>query len=84
MRMLRANILVKQLAKKKTSELVMPDVVKEDWYRGEVVLAGPEVSEIKVGDVVLYPPPFRGNFPTVVHDGQDMIILPDTDVWAIE
>lgn len=97
MKMLRDNLLVKLLPKKKTSELVMPDSVKEDWYRGEVILAGPNVSTeidirsdevgpktIKVGDVAIFPPPFRGDWPRILHDGVEMIILPEKDIWAIE
>ena len=32
-----------------------PDVTKKMWRRGKVVLVGPQVSEVKVGDIVAYP-----------------------------
>lgn len=90
--MLRDNLLVKPLDKEQVGKVVLPDSVQDDWYRGKVISVGPgrnnalgkKEPEVKVGDIVVYPPPFRGIYPTVVVEGEELIILPENDIWAIE
>jgi co-chaperonin GroES (HSP10) len=104
MKMLRNNILVKPLPKKQIGKIVKPSSVKEDWYRGEVILVGPlvgltrpancltlgqeekqpEDDGIKVGDIVIFPPSMRGSWPKVDYEGEEMNIINEIDVWAIE
>lgn len=83
--MLRESVLIKVLPKKQKSTLVMPENFKEDWYRGRVLLVGPKVEDIEVDDIVIFPPSFRGVWPTIIDDNnEEAIILPEKDIWAIE
>lgn len=96
MRMLKSNLLIKKLTKTKLGKVVLPDSVEDDWVRGEVMGVGPEIStegltlgtkdepQIKVGDIIIFPPltPYGNPHPTVGSDGY--IIIPETYVWAIE
>ena len=96
MRMLKSNLLVKKLTKEQLGKVILPDSVEDEWVRGEVMGAGPEIStmegvvstesepQIKRGDIIIFPPltPYGNPHPTVGDAGY--IIIPETYVWAIE
>ena len=84
MKMLHNNVLVKKLRKENISTIVMPDIVQDEWHRGEVKGVGPKVEDIKVGDIVVYlaPPPHVGEFPKVDLDGN--IVITASFICAIE
>lgn len=92
MRPLRDNILVKQLKKEQLGKVIVPDSVQDDWYKGRVVAVGPGVfaygqfvpSDVKVGDTVIFPPPYGESYPVVCADGVECIILPEKLIWAVE
>ena len=91
MRMLKSNLLVKKLTREQLGKIVMPESVEDEWLRGEVMGVGPEVSaseskesQVKIGDIVIFPPltPYGNPHPAVGDDGY--IIIPETYIWAIE
>jgi len=94
MRMLKSNLLVEKLTKTQLGKVVLPDSVEDEWVRGKVMGVGPEIStmvgvtesepQIKIGDVVIFPPltPYGNPHPAVGSDGY--IIIPETYIWAIE
>lgn len=93
MRMLRDNVLVKEIKKKQQGKIVMPDVIEDDWMRGEVVEVGDGIInnggeripvEVRKGDRVVFPQSPRGRYPAVNIDGEDLLILPEQYIWAIE
>lgn len=95
MKMLKSNLLVKKLTKEQLGKVVLPDSVEDEWVRGEVMGVGPDIStielsttqrelQIKIGDIIIFPPltPYGNPHPVVGSDGY--IIIPETYVWAIE
>ena len=94
MRMLRDNLLVKELTKEQLGKIVLPDNIEDDdWKRGKVIAAGPGnlnmhgdriPLETVVGDIVVFPPAMGGNYPMVTVDGEEYIIFNEKFVWAIE
>lgn len=94
MRMLKSNLLVEKLTKAQLGKVVLPDSVEDEWVRGKVMGVGPEIStmggltdsepQIKIGDVVIFPPltPYGNPHPAVGSEGY--IIIPETYIWAIE
>lgn len=92
MKLLRDNVLVKQLRKEQLGKIIVPEVVQDEWYRGKVIAVGPGAYfygkliklEIKVGDVVIFPPPMGMAYPTINADGEECIILPEKLIWAVE
>ena len=93
MRLLRDNILVRPLAKAQIGKIIMPDVVEDDWRRGEVLAVGPGLwdsgkrvpLDVEVGDIIIFMPmPGGGKFPSVTVDGEDLIIFNDRFVHGIE
>lgn len=94
MKMLRNNVLVKKLNKEKTGKVVMPDFVKDDWYRGKVLAVGKGMftpdgeripNEVKKGNIVIFPPPqYSPNYPTIVVDGEECIVMNEANIWGIE
>ena len=94
MRMLKSNLLVKKLTKEQLGKVVLPDSVEDEWVRGKVMGVGPEIStmvgtstdepQIKIGDIVIFPPltPYGNPHPAVGSEGY--IIIPETYIWAIE
>lgn len=91
-RMLKDTVLIKKVAKEQVGALVMPESIKDDWERGEVVAVGSGrwdgekyvALEVEVGDVVIYLPSRMGSFPVVNVDGEDCIILSETNIAAVE
>ena len=86
MRPLQKNILVKQLTREQLGKIVLPDSVQDDWFRGKVISVGPAVEgDIKVDDVVIFPPPppHLGNEYPIVGD-EGYIIISENMVLAIE
>ena len=80
---LRDNILVKRMSKEQLGNIVLPEMVQDDWKRGKVISIGPAVEgDIRVDDVVIFPPSMRGEYPSVGDD--DTIIIPEGLIWAIE
>ena len=82
---LHKNLLVEQLTREQLGKIVLPDSVEDDWKRGRVVSVSSKIEEdIKVGDVVIFPPapPHLGEYPTVGDEGY--IILSENMVLAKE
>lgn len=52
---LKDRILVKRIADPYQSLIIVPDVVRENSKRAEVLAVGPKVREVKPGDLVLCP-----------------------------
>lgn len=95
MRVLRDNLLVKELKREQLGNVIIPNSVPDDWNRGKVIGAGPgdiDTSgnriemDVKVGDKIVFPPahPSMGKYPTIVVDGESLIIIPERLVWAVE
>jgi len=97
MKVLRDNLLVKELKKEQLGKVIVPDSVPDDYARGKVIKAGPgdiDTSgrrielDVKEGDVIVFPPPMGGapggKYPHVNVDGESLIIIPERLVWAIE
>ena len=87
MRKLMMNVLIKPMTKEQLGKIVLPSTTEDDWFRGKVLGVGPGCQgEIKVGDIVLFPPPHPslngGQYPTVGNEGH--IIIPEPIIWAIE
>jgi chaperonin GroES len=61
--------------------IILPDTAKEKPVVGEVVAVGPgKVSEVKVGDKVLYGK-YSGTEVTV--EGEEYLIMREADIFAI-
>lgn len=81
---LGTRILVKKLEKKEVkldSGLVMAEEVAPDSCKGEIVALGPDVNDLKIGDVVLYAqfaPTQAKEFPS-----DKTYIVPSEDILAI-
>ncbi len=73
-----------QAEAKTASGIIIPDTAKEKPQRGEVVAVGngkpDEPMTVKVGDVVLYGK-YSGTELTV--DGEDVLIMRESDIFAI-
>ena len=85
MKPLHKNLLVKQLTREQLGKIVLPDSVEDDWLRGEVISISPKIEEdIKVGDIVIFPPapPHLGDYPAIGDDGY--IILSENMILALE
>lgn len=68
-------------AKEKTSSgFYVPDSAKEKPQMGEVIAAGKDVEEVKVGDHIVYS---QYKPDTVRVDGDDLLIMKEEDVLAI-
>ena len=72
-------------AEQKTkSGIIIPDTAKEKPQRGEVVAAGPgkkdEPVTVKVGDTILYG---KYSGTEIQIDGQDYLIMRESDIFAI-
>jgi chaperonin GroES len=85
------RVVVKPLEaeEKKQGNIIIPDTAKEKPMQGEVVAVGPGkiaesgqkiAMEVKKGDKVLYGK-YSGTEVTV--DGQDYLILRESDILAI-
>ncbi|MBN1413455.1 MAG: co-chaperone GroES [Bacteroidales bacterium] len=80
------RVVIKPLEamEKTVSGIIIPDSAKEKPQRGTVVAAGPgtkdDKMEVKVGDVVLYGK-YAGTEINI--DGQDYLIMKQTDILAI-
>ena len=95
MKMLRDNLLVKELKKEQLGKVLLPEFVKDDWLRGEVIAVGPGNKgddgkyikpDVKKGDTVVFTPPsvYGGAYPVLNVDGDELIILPEKMIWAVE
>lgn len=80
----RVVIRPAQAEEKTASGIIIPDTAKEKPQRGEVLAAGAgkpdEPMTLKVGDNVLYGK-YSGTELTV--DGEDVLIMRESDVFAI-
>lgn len=65
---------------KTTSGFYVPDSAKEKPQIGEVVAVGKDVTEVKVGDKVVYS---QYKPDTLKVDGQDTLIMKEEDVLAV-
>jgi chaperonin GroES len=83
---LHDRVIVKaDAAEEKTAGgIIIPDTAKEKPQRGKVVAAGPgkkdEPISVKEGDTVLYGK-YGGTEITI--DGQDYLIMRETDILAV-
>ena len=93
MKMLRNNLLVEILTKEQRGAIKLPDCVRDDWVRGRVRGVGDgmynengtkNAVEIEEDDIVIFPPCMGGEYPKILVDGFEYIILSEYDVWAIE
>jgi len=84
------RVIIKALPmeEKTKSGIIMPDTAKEKPQEGEIVAVGPGkvekgeriALEVKVGDRVMYSK-YAGT--EVKYDGQEYLILKETDILAI-
>jgi chaperonin GroES len=83
---LHDRVIVKPAAAetKTAGGIIIPDTAKEKPQRGTVVAAGPgkkdEPVTVKTGDTVLYGK-YAGTEITI--DGEDLIIMRESDILAI-
>ena len=83
---LRDRVLVKysEETERTAGGLYIPDTAKEKPQRGTVIAAGPgkkdEPTTVKVGDTILYGK-YSGTELQV--DGQDYLIMRESDIFAI-
>jgi chaperonin GroES len=80
----RVVIRPAQAEEKTASGIIIPDTAKEKPQRGEVVAAGAGKPEepitVKIGDTVLYGK-YSGTELTI--DGEDVLIMRESDIFAI-
>jgi chaperonin GroES len=80
------RVLIKPApAEEKTmSGIIIPDSAKEKPQRGTVLAAGPgkkdEPMSVKAGDVVLYG---KYSGTEIQVDGEDLLIMRESDIFAI-
>ncbi|MCD6169058.1 MAG: co-chaperone GroES [Candidatus Latescibacteria bacterium] len=85
------RVLIKPLeaSEEKKGGIIIPDTAKEKPQQGEVRAVGPgsvsdsnerEPMSVKVGDIVLYGK-YAGTEVTI--DGEDLLIMPESDILAI-
>ena len=85
------RVVIKPVAAEEKSKggIILPDTAKEKPVVGEVVAAGPGKKsedgklipmELKVGDKVLYGK-YSGTETTI--DGQDYLIMRESDIFAV-
>lgn len=93
MRVLRDNLLVKELKREQLGKVIMPDSIPDDYSRGKVIKVGPgDIDtagnrielDVKVGDIIVFPPARGGQYPQVNVGGESLTILPERLVWAVE
>lgn len=95
MKMLRDNLLVKELKKEQLGKVILPESVKDDWLRGKVIAVGPGNKgddgkyikpDVKKGDTVVFTPPsvYGGAYPVLNVGGEELLILPEKMIWAVE
>jgi chaperonin GroES len=83
---LQDRVLVKPAdAETKTAGgIIIPDTAKEKPQRGTVVAAGPgkkdEPTSVKAGDTILYG---KYSGTEIQIDGQDYLIMRESDIFAI-
>lgn len=83
---LHDRVIVKPAkAEEKTAGgIIIPDTAKEKPQRGTVVAAGPGKKDdpvtVKIGDTVLYG---KYSGTEIVIDGEDLLIMRETDILAI-
>ncbi|WP_346239487.1 co-chaperone GroES [Niabella insulamsoli] len=83
---LHDRVIVKPAAaeEKTAGGIIIPDTAKEKPQRGTVVAAGPgkkdEPVTVKAGDVVLYG---KYSGTEIQIDGQDLLIMRESDILAI-
>ena len=69
---------------KTASGIIIPDTAKEKPQRGTVIAAGPgkkdEPTTVKVGDSILYG---KYSGTEIQVDGQDYLIMRESDIFAI-
>ena len=85
-RPLHDRVLIKVLdsEEKTAGGIIIPDTAKEKPQKGTVVSVGPGTTEnpitVKVGDSVLYGK-YAGT--ELQHDGEDYLIMKESDILAI-
>ena len=80
----RVLIEVLDSSEKTAGGIIIPDTAKEKPQKGTVVSVGPGTTEnpitVKVGDSVLYGK-YAGT--ELQHDGEDYLIMKESDILAI-
>ena len=85
MRMLKNNILIRPIYESQAIKIASQKEMVDDFMRGTVVVVGNHVSEdVKVDDVILFLPLSEGHFPTTIVDNEELSIVPEHLIWAIE
>lgn len=65
---------------KSASGILLPDSAKDKSQTGQVLAVGKEVTEVKVGDQVIYP--MYGSAEVKV-DGDELLIAKEEDILAV-
>lgn len=93
MRVLRDNVLVKKLEKSQLGNIIIPETIEDEWYRGKVIGVGKGVHaltgelippDVKVGDIVIFPPPMGTSYPAISADSEECLIIPEKFIYAVE
>jgi len=79
---IKSNIIVELIQKEKVtaSGIVLAAADREEATRGVVLAVGPEVEEVKVGDVIL--PNWNAGRKSKYED-KEFYVLPESEVVAI-
>lgn len=82
MKPLADRIVLKQVEAPETTKggIILPDTAKERPLRGKVFSVGPNVKDVKEGDIVLYGKYAHQLFEV---DGDDWIVINEPDVIAV-
>lgn len=93
MRLMKDYILIKREEYKRDTSILIPQNVDEDLTRGKVFAVGPGLRnadgkeipvQVKEGDIILFATSVLDECPTVREKGEEYLILPERQVWAIE
>ena len=76
-----SNILLKPLERKEVEGVLSSENYEDKKVRGEVVLVGPDVEWIEVGDVVRFEP---YAYNKMRDNGTDWMLIREEDIWGVE
>ncbi len=83
MKPIKDRVIIKQDAAKEATKggIILAPSAKQPSPRGTILAVGPEVTEVKEGDIVLFNVNYHQTFRTA--DGEEYITLCDKDILAI-
>lgn len=93
MKLMKDYMLVKREEYKRDTSILIPQNIEDDLTRGKVFNVGPGLRNadgkeipvvVKIGDIILFATSIIEDCPTVREDGQEYLIIPERQVWAIE